>query len=394
MRSVEAVFHKGRFRLMGKRVLRATAVFIAYFFLAGAAPAQRDRFITIEGPDLKSKIESAVRQGRARSAAFFVAYGFDVRPGVAVDADVNEFRGTTNTFSGASVSIGTSRGATVETRNLGIFMLYDAEGRQVTRVEVYNLERQREYGGYQVYWAGRASNQESLDLMRSLAESGQPRTAERAVMAIGLHDDQRVGSILKEMFRGVKQEKVRSGAIFWLGQIGGEQPFLAEVARDENESVKVRKEAVFSIGISKDEGSLAALKNLYDATTNREVKKQIIFAASINHKSDEAVDFLIRITQSDAEIEARKQALFWLGQKAGERSLKVLGDTVNSEADVELQKEAVFAISRRPAEQSIPMLINVARTHKSAEVRKQAIFWLSRTNDPRAVEFFQEILSK
>jgi hypothetical protein len=40
------------------------------------------------------------------------------------------------------------------------------------------------------------------------------------------------------------------------------------------------------------------------------------------------------------------------------------------------------------------MLINVARTHKSAEVRKQAIFWLSRTNDPRAVEFFQEILSK
>jgi len=36
----------------------------------------------------------------------------------------------------------------------------------------------------------------------------------------------------------------------------------------------------------------------------------------------------------------------------------------------------------------------VARTNKNAVVRKQAIFWLGQMNDPRALDFLEEILTK
>jgi HEAT repeat protein len=381
---------------MRRTILALTSFLIVIVVSAGIAVAQRDKFINVEGSDLRAKIDAAVKRARAssQSSPFWVAYSFDVRPGVAVDAQLNEFRGTTNDFSGVTISMGTSSGRMVETRNLGVFMLYEASGNSVTRVEIYNLDRPREYSGYPVYWLGRAGNEESLSLLKGLIETNQTgRVAEHSILAIGLHDDRRVAALLKDLFRNHKAERVRSSAIFWLGQIGGELQFLTDVARDEQESVEVRKNAVFAIGVSKDAGALATLKSLYASVSNREVKRHIIFAASINESKDEAVDFLIKIVSSDADAETRKQALFWLGQKAGERSLEVLGDVAKSDdTQTEVQEAAVFAISRRPKDEAIPMLINIAKTHRKADVRRQAIFWLSQSGDQRAIDFFKELL--
>jgi HEAT repeat protein len=104
---------------------------------------------------------------------------------------------------------------------------------------------------------------------------------------------------------------------------------------------------------------------------------------------------LIRVAETDSDNELKKQALFWIGQKAGQRSLEVLGKTVDSDdADTDVQKQAVFAISQRPKDEAVPLLIKIAKTHAKPEVRKQAMFWLGQTGDPRALEFFKEVLSK
>ena len=39
-------------------------------------------------------------------------------------------------------------------------------------------------------------------------------------------------------------------------------------------------------------------------------------------------------------------------------------------------------------------MIRLARTDKDPVIRKQAIFWLGQSGDPRAVEFFAEILTR
>jgi HEAT repeat protein len=370
--------------------------------VTGNSWAQREGFIPVEGASLRAKLDSATRQGRAKPVKFWVAYSFDVRPGVAIDVEFNDGHGNTTIVNGSSISMGSK----VETRNVGVFLLHEPSAGVIERVELYNLDRKREYSGYPVYWLGRAGNEESLAFLKYLVESNQTnRVGEKAVAALALHDDPRVDGMLEEFARRSTNEKVRSTAVFWIGQTPGSHPFLAELVRNEQESVKIRKEAAFSIGVSQDPQAMATLQNLYNSINNREVKKQIIFAASVNksetstgasRKNDDVgVDFLIKVAESDPDREVRKQALFWLGQKAGQRSLDALGKVLDSsDDDTEVQKQAVFAISQRPRDEAVPLLIKIAKTHSKPAVRKQAIFWLGQTGDERALEFFKEVLTK
>jgi HEAT repeat protein len=59
-----------------------------------------------------------------------------------------------------------------------------------------------------------------------------------------------------------------------------------------------------------------------------------------------------------------------------------------------VQIQAVRAISQRQTDESVPLLIKIARTHPNQLVRKQAIRSLGESGDPRAVEFFREVLTK
>jgi hypothetical protein len=47
-----------------------------------------------------------------------------------------------------------------------------------------------------------------------------------------------------------------------------------------------------------------------------------------------------------------------------------------------------------PKDEGVPKLIEVAKTNRNREVRKQAMFWLGQSNDPRALEFFEQVLSR
>lgn len=362
---------------------------------SGSTPAG---FIPVQGSGLSAKIEIAIKQasGQARAAnaqaKFWTAWAFDVRPGVAVDYEWRGKNSKSMSWDGFNVSFDRN----VETRNLGVFLLHEPGVGGIGRVEVYNLDRQRNYDGLPVFWLGRAGNDESLNTLRQLVETSQNKKAgEHGVVAIALHNDSRVGGMLKQFVGNLTGKDLRNSAVFWLGQIGGETPFLSELVLADKENVEVRKQAAFAIGVSKDSGALAALQSLFQGVTDREVKKQLVFAVSINQSQDEALNYLINLATNERDVEVKKQAIFWLGQKAGERSLKVLGDAVNSnDANTEVQKQAVFAISQRPKDEAVPLLINIAKTHAKAEVRKQAIFWLGQTGDERAVAFFKELLSQ
>ena len=268
-------------------------------------------FTTIEGANLKAKLDAATRQGAARGTRYWVAYSFDVRPNVTTDTD------GINTGNSIWVN-GVSIGANSETRNLAVFLLYDAAA--ITRIEVYNLDRKREYSGYPVFWLGRANNEESLTWLKSLVDSPSEDNT-RAAMAIALHDDKGVGAILKGLTNKSYPERVRKTALFWLGHAEGEREFLADFVRNEQESIEVRKQAAFGIGISKDRAALPTLQTLYAQVTPRELKRQILFATSINDNKDAAVDFLINTASNESDRELKKQAIFWLGQSGDERAV-------------------------------------------------------------------------
>ena len=487
-----------------------------------SASATVQTFTTINGADLKARLDEAARQG-SKQARYWSAYSFDVRPGVAVDPSIHEFHGSMSTIGDTSIFFGTTAsGMTVETRNLGIFLLREGGNNQITRVEIYNLERKREYGGYPVYWLGRSNNEESLNYLQGLAAiAPMGLLSERAVLAIALHDDGRVGSLLKNFVRTSQNQRVRSSAVRWLGQVGGEQAFLADLVRNDAEDRTLRRQAAHAIGEGRDPGSLSLIQSLYASVKDNEVHRSLVQAAGDNDQKDEAFAFMVKVARTDPDRETRKravhqigeferesaveelskiyasetdtdvkraalhalsetrgpkaqarllelarnepdpelrrqaihvlsergeavvddliklydtervpdvrravlhslseikgaraedklfavarsdesldlrrQAIHMLGERAGKRSLDFLSATVQNDSNTEVQVQAVRSISERNADEAVPLLIKIAKTHPNQLVRKQAIRSLGESGDPRAVEFFREVLTK
>jgi HEAT repeat protein len=90
----------------------------------------------------------------------------------------------------------------------------------------------------------------------------------------------------------------------------------------------------------------------------------------------------------------RGQALFWLAQKAGRRAADAIEGAIRDDPETEVKKKAVFALSQLPKDDGVPLLIRTARTSRNPEVRKQAVFWLGQSSDPRALAYFEEVLSR
>ena len=105
---------------------------------------------------------------------------------------------------------------------------------------------------------------------------------------------------------------------------------------------------------------------------------------------------LVRLARDGAvERKVREQAVFWLGQAAGEAAVKDLAAMVGDDTlDRDVREHAVFALSQEPRDVGVPALIQVARTNRDPEVRRKAFFWLGQTNDPRALALFEEVLTR
>ena len=382
-----------------RRARIGTLALVVLAVLHVAVGQQTKSFIPVEGASLKAKIDGAIAAGKANAAGgrFWVAYQFEVRPGVAVDFEIVDSAGGVYISSDGTSMMLDPRN---ETRELGLFLMYDAARESFIRADIYNLRRTHEYSNYPVYWAGRISNEESLDFLKSIVDSPAPQLkqlAERAMFAIALHDDARVDALLTEMIRRPLDEPLRSRAIHWLGntpETAAKNTFFTEIVRNNQESTEARHAAMSALAMSRSAAVLPVLENLFETMTTRELKRRALMGLNRNDNSDAAANYLIRVAESEKDMELRKSAIASLGRIAGQKSLGALTGTVDGDADIELQKQAVVAIGRRPKDEAIPILIRTARNHPKMPIRKLAIQMLGQTGDERAVAFFRELLSK
>jgi len=358
---------------------------------------QQKTFIPVEGTNLKAKIDNAVAAGRtnAVNGRFWVAYQFEVRPGVAVDFEIVNGNGV---YVWNDDSIASD--ARYETRELGLFMMYDTQRESFIRADIYNLRRDHEYGSYPVYWAGRITNEESLNYLKSMidAAGADPNNlASRAIYAISLHDDARVDPMLMEFVRRPLADTLRSHAISLLGTTPESQAkntLLTDIIRNNQENADARRSALTALSMSRSAATLPVLENLFETMPARDLKRLALRGVGRNDNSDAAATYLIRVADTEKDIELRKSAIANLGRVAGQKSLSALTGTIDGDTDVELQKQAVLALGRRTKDESVPILMRVARNHPKMPVRKVAIQVLGQTGDQRAITFFSELLSK
>lgn len=103
---------------------------------------------------------------------------------------------------------------------------------------------------------------------------------------------------------------------------------------------------------------------------------------------------LLRLARAPRVSEdTRSKAVFWLSQAAGEAAGTALDSIVHDDrGDREIRKRAIFALSQRSNDEGVPALLRIARANPDPELRKTALFWLGQSEDPRALDLFEEIL--
>jgi HEAT repeat protein len=337
------------------------------------------------------------------------------------------------TRAGAAGSQGQAPGAGGSIKLEGserMIILYRVVERRIERIRVFSEDCALDAGGRPVHWLESVRAADSVALLESLTGTpGQEaerrsRVMDGAIAAIALHGDPAADTSLERLVAQGQPEAVRKKVTFWLGNARGRRGFdtLRRIMRDEP-SVEVRKSAVFGLsqsnvpevfdalaGIARsdkeprlrsealfwiaqkgDGRAPAVIAEALEKDSSPEVRKKAVFALS-QLKDDSGVPALIQVARANTDAPTRGEAIFWLGQKAGRKAAEAITERIEQDPDTEVKKKAVFALSQLPKDEGVPLLITVARTNTNPAVRKQAMFWLGQSRDPRAVDFFAQIL--
>ncbi len=248
-----------------------------------------------------------------------------------------------------------------------MYVLLRVADHKIGRVATYTEDCQIDAGGLHFTWLTGVNPAESVALLAAIVadtnytarEGREP--GDNAIRAIAMHGDPSADRVLASFVALDKPEALRSKTSFWLGNSRGRAGF-------------------------------EVLKRMAKTDPSPAVRDQVTFALS-QSREKEAVDEMVRMAKEDESVRVRGQALFWLAQKAGDRAIGAISNAIDNDPDTEVKKKAVFALSQLPKDEGVPLMINVARDNKNPAVRKQAMFWLGQSKDPRALAFFEQILT-
>jgi hypothetical protein len=268
---------------------------------------------------------------------------------------------------GRSTTVVNSSGAVLLEGSSNLTVLFRAEHKQVEKIRSFPMDCELDAGGLTVYWLTGVKPAESVALLStfvgSFAQNSEKRgPGEGALSAIAQHGDASADQAMERFVAANQPETLREKAVFWLGEARGKRGY-------------------------------EVLKRLLAEDPSDRVREKAIFALSVS-PLPEAVTTMIAVAKNDRSPHVRGQALFWLAQKAGKKEAAAITDAIENDPDTEVKKKAVFALQQMPADEGVPKLIEVARTNRNPVVRKQAMFWLGQSKDPRAVKFFEDVLTK
>jgi hypothetical protein len=267
---------------------------------------------------------------------------------------------------GANVSSSNSPVKLEGPRNIAV--LFRAENNHIMKIRALSEECTLDAGGLPFVWLTGVKPAESVEVLSGyvrgaeFAEHDGNGLGHSALAAIALHADAAADRALETFVAPDQRESLRKQTAFWLGAARGQPGFIT-------------------------------LQKMANADPSSDVRSQVTFAFFVSHEPT-AIDEMIRMAKNDNSTRVRGQALFWLAQKAGQKAVGTITAAIENDPDTEVKKKAVFALSQLPKDDAVPKLIEVAQTNRNTAVRKQAMFWLGQSNDPRALAFFEKVLTQ
>jgi hypothetical protein len=271
-------------------------------------------------------------------------------------------------WSGARGSHDGNKGTVNLEGGNALLVLFRLQDHHVTRIRLASEDCVLDAGGMPLVWLTDVKQAESVAALAEYVRKGDSSehdwrsTSNEALTAIALHDGHEAEAALEEFTAASQPEELRKQASFWLGAARGKEGFLA-------------------------------LQRMAKSDSSTDVRAHVAFALSVS-KEPAALDEMIRMAHQDTDGHVRGQAIFWLAQKAGKRAVGAIDSAIENDPDTDVKKKAVFALSQLPKDEGVPKLIQVAESNHNPAVRKQAMFWLGQSQDPRALEFFERVLTR
>jgi HEAT repeats len=309
---------------------------------------------TRSGASLQSTFQ-AIQTGQGTPA--WVAYSVPATPGNHESCCWN------NSYRGCTLEGGTpagvlNNGPVMLEGSSTLVVLYRISNHTVDKMRMVSGDCALDGGGLPFIYLTGVRPAESVALLESMVSERN----EHPISIIAMHGDPAAEQALERLSSPTQPEKTREKTLFWLGSSGSRNAYLT-------------------------------LKRIATQDTSDTIRDKSMFALSVS-KDPDAVMTLIESAKNDKSPRVRSQALFWLAHKAGQKETAAIVGAVENDPDLAVKKKAVFALSQLPKDEGVPLLIQLAKTNKTPEVRKQAMFWLGQSKDPRAVTFFQDVLTK
>jgi HEAT repeat protein len=157
-------------------------------------------------------------------------------------------------------------------------------------------DRSPELRSHAAFWLGTARGRRGYEAVRSVAtnQSEPPRLREKLVFALmQSHEPQKTDDVIA-LAKSDPDKRVRSQALFWLGQAAGKK-------------------------------AAGAVRDAVDNDPDAEVKNKAVFALA-QMPDDQSIPLLVDLMKNNRNPQVRKKAAFWLGQKNDPRALAAIED--------------------------------------------------------------------
>ena len=216
--------------------------------------------------------------------------------------------------------------------------------------------------GQAVFWLGQVPGDRSVALLDSILRSSKDEDIQRkAIFALSQHPGARAGELLRDMVtREDLSEEARARAILALAQIHD------------------------------DSGDAGYLRQIFPTLKSQRLREQVLMAVGQRNGAENRRWLLDVATDSRQDVELRKKALFWAGQSGV--PIADLSAMYGRLADRELKEQVIFVLSQRGERAATDKLIDIAKHDSDIELRKKAIFWLGQRDDPRVRQLLEEMI--
>jgi TolA-binding protein len=150
----------------------------------------------------------------------------------------------------------------------------------------------------------------------------------QAILLLAGQRDQGGNAFLREMFASTREPELRVAMIMAMGRDRSAETaaWLLDVAGNTNETMEVRKQALF-LGGQTETVPVDRLVTLYRRFDDAELKKQVLYTVA-RRSEPAALDLLMDVAQNDPDVDLRKSAVFWLGQSKDPRAAQLLMDII------------------------------------------------------------------